>query len=40
MNYNDYQNCLIVGTMIISSSIAITSLIGGYYLVGGIFALL
>ena len=40
MDKIDYQNCLLVSGIIIGSSIAISSIIGGYYLVGGIFVFL
>jgi hypothetical protein len=39
MNHIEYQNYLLIGGIIIGTSIAVSSLIGGYYLVGGIFAL-
>jgi len=40
MDKIDYQNCLLVSGIIIGSSIAISSIIGGYYLAGSIFVFL
>ena len=39
MNHIEYQNYLLVGGIIIGSGIAVSSLLGGYYLLGCIFAL-
>ena len=36
MNKIEYENYLLIGSIIIGSGIAISSIIGGYYLVGGI----
>ena len=40
MNTKEDENYLLVGGIIIGSSIAVSSIIGGYYLVGGIFVFL
>jgi len=40
MDNIDYQNCLLVNGIIIGSSIAVSSIIGGYYLASSIFIFL